>query len=254
MKLFRAIGIALLAVAAAGTAVAQSQWTPVQNVPNISAGAIALLTDGRVLVHDDFGVPQNWYILTPDINGHYETGTWSQAASFPSSYGPVYFGSAVLQDGRYIVEGGEYNNGNPNRGTVGMIYDPTHNTWTNVSPPSGWHNIGDSPSVILFNGNYIQSSCCDNPPKAAILDPVHLTWTSTGSNKFDIYDEEGLTLLPGGNVLDVDAYVEDYQANGKNYEIYNASTGNWSVAPRQFNCGIPAAERAELRTNWVRRY
>ena len=30
----------------------------------------------------------------------------------PAGYGPLYFGSAVLPDGRYIVEGGEYNNGN----------------------------------------------------------------------------------------------------------------------------------------------
>ena len=81
------------------------------------------------------------------------------------------------------------------RGTVGYIYDPVANTWTNVAPPSGWSNIGDSPSVILVNGSYIQSSCCDNPPTAAILNPSTLTWTSTGTGKFDIYDEEGMTLL-----------------------------------------------------------
>ena len=53
----------------------------------------------------------------------------------------------------------------------------------------------------------MQSSCCDHPPQAALLNPSTLTWTSTGSGKFDIYDEEGMTLLPGGSVLDVDAYV-----------------------------------------------
>jgi hypothetical protein len=35
--------------------------------------------------------------------------TWSQIASLPSGYIPSFFASAVLPDGRVIVEGGEYN-------------------------------------------------------------------------------------------------------------------------------------------------
>src|SRR5271156_5752749 len=75
MKLLRMLGIALVAVAAVGVASAQS-WTPVQHVP-VPAGAIALLTDGRVLVHEEQSNAGTWYTLTPDINGHYETGTWT---------------------------------------------------------------------------------------------------------------------------------------------------------------------------------
>ncbi len=254
MKPLRMLAIATIALTALCAANAQT-WTPVQNVPNIGAGAMALLTDGRVLVHDESGnSTPNWYTLTPDINGNYATGTWTQVASTPSSYAPLYFGSAVLPDGRYITEGGEYNNGRPNRGTVGYIYDPVANTWTNVAPPSGWSNIGDSPSVILVNGSYIQSSCCDNPPTAAILNPSTLTWTSTGTGKFDVYDEEGMTLLPGGMVLDVDAYVEKYQANGMNYELYNPSTGAWTSGgntPEQYwdsaaDCGGSGKATYEL--------
>ena len=69
MKLLRMLGMALLVLVAVGAASAQSQWTPVQNVPNIGAGAVALLTDGRVLVHDESGNSgtwQNWWTLTPD--------------------------------------------------------------------------------------------------------------------------------------------------------------------------------------------
>ena len=53
-----------------------------------------------------------------------------------SSYGPLYFASAVLPDGRYIIEGGEYNNGNDAWTKLGAIYDPVANTWTSVTPPS----------------------------------------------------------------------------------------------------------------------
>jgi hypothetical protein len=256
MKLSRMLGIAMIAVCAATVATAQS-WTPVQNVPNIGAGAMALLTDGRVLVHDESGNPGtwgNWWTLTPSSTGSYANGTWTQVATMPAGYGPLYFGAAVLQDGRYIAEGGEYNNGNDAWTTKGAIYDPVANTWTSVTPPSGWSSIGDSPSVILSNGTYMQSSCCDTQKQAALLNPSTLTWTATGSGKFDIYDEEGMTLLPGGMVLDVDAYVFQYNGSGKNYELYNSSTGAWTSqgpTPEQYwdsaaNCGGSGAASYEL--------
>jgi hypothetical protein len=256
MKLSRMLGIAMIAVCAATFATAQS-WTPVQNVPNIGAGAMALLTDGRVLVHDESGNPGtwgNWWTLTPSSTGSYANGTWTQVATMPSGYGPLYFGAAVLQDGRYIAEGGEYNLGNDAWTTKGAIYDPVANTWTSVTPPSGWSSIGDSPSVILSNGTYMQSSCCDTQKQAALLNPSTLTWTSTGTGKFDIYDEEGMTLLPGGMVLDVDAYVFQYNGSGKNYELYNSSTGAWTSqgsTPEQYwdsaaNCGGSGAASYEL--------
>jgi hypothetical protein len=253
MKLLRMLGIALVAVAAVSLASAQS-WTPVQNVPNVGFGAMALLTDGRVLLHEEQSGASNWYTLTPDINGQYATGTWTQVASLPSGYAPLYFGSVVLPDGRYIIEGGEYNNGHGDWTKLGAIYDPVANSWTSVTPPTGWTNIGDAPSVILTNGTYMQASCCDSPPSAALLDASTLTWTSTGSGKFDSYDEEGMTLLPGGNVLAVDAYVGKYESAGKNWETYNPGTGAWTSqgsTPEQYwdsaaDCGGSGSASFEL--------
>jgi hypothetical protein len=60
------------------------------------------------------------------------------------------------------------------------------------------------------------------------LNPSSLTWTTTGTGKFDVYDEEGLTLLPGGKVLDVDAYVFRYQGTGMNWETYDPTSGAWT--------------------------
>lgn len=231
MKFSRMLGIALGAASlAVGSASAQS-WTPVNNVPNIGAGAIQLLTDGRVLVHDESGNPGtwgNWWTLTPDNTGSYANGTWTQVATMPANYGPLYFASAVLPDGRYIVEGGEYNEGSDAWTNKGAIYDPTANSWTSVTPPSGWSQIGDAASTVLANGTWMLGSCCDTPPKTALLNASNLTWTTTGSGKFDVYDEEGLTLLPSGKVLDVDAYVFKYQATGMNYETYDPTTGAWT--------------------------
>ena len=42
-------------------------------------------------------------------------------------------------------------------------------------------------------------SCCDQPTiHAALLNASNLTWTATGTGKFDVYDEEGMTLMPNG--------------------------------------------------------
>ena len=129
-----------------------------------------------------------------------------------------------------MMAGGEYNatkgNCQPVWTNQGAIYDPKINKWTMVAPPSGWQSIGDAQSVVLANGTYMQANCCSK--ESALLDPATLTWTITGTNKKDVFDEEGWTLLPDGTVLTVDAYVFAYAKNGKRYEIYHPSTGKWT--------------------------
>ena len=83
MKNLRMLGFAILVLSAAvGVASAQS-WQPLTNQPSFTAGAALLLTDGTVMVHHEG--PDNgyseWYKLTPDINGSYVNGTWTQMAS-----------------------------------------------------------------------------------------------------------------------------------------------------------------------------
>ncbi|MEP6884657.1 MAG: hypothetical protein ABJC66_07910 [Gammaproteobacteria bacterium] len=86
--------------------------------------------------------------------------------------------------------------------------------------------------MVLANGRYMQADCCTS--QAALLDPVTLTWTPTGTNKFDSNNEEGWTLLSNGKVLTVDAYVPIpptvYDATGMNSELYNPWTGGWTNA------------------------
>ena len=232
MKLLRMFPFAAVLLCAA-IASAQSPWTRTTNNPPVNLGTILLLTDGTVIAHEESDQNNNvatrsWYKLTPNINGSYINGTWSQIASLPLGYGPLYFGSAVLPDGRVVVEGGEYNQYGANFTRLGAIYDPVANVWTNVNPPGGWNNIGDASTVVLSNGTLMLANTVTR--QAALLNPSTLTWTATGSGKFDINDEEGWTLLPNGKVLTVDAYVQLYQSTGKNYELYDPNSGNWSVA------------------------
>jgi len=218
-RTFRIMLIVLLACA--GVAFSQT-WQPLQHPPTFNASTSLLLTDGTVLVHQE-GARQ-WWKLTPDLNGSYINGTWSQQASLPSNYSPLYYASAVLPDGRLIVEGGEYNFGSAVWTNLGAIYDPLANTWTAVNPPSGWANIGDAQSVILPNGTFMLANAVSS--QQALLNAASLTWTSTGTGKADGNDEEGWTLLANGLVLTVDAN----NSNNTHAERYSPSLGKWASA------------------------
>ncbi len=186
-----------------------------------------LLTDGTVLEHDV--CTGNWFKLTPDKKGKYETGTWSSIATMPNGYTPLYFGSEVLPDGRVIMNGGEYNtNCNGQWTNQGALYDPVANSWTSIPAPKGWSSIGDAQTVILPAGSYMLADCCSTQEAIAGISGTTVTWTNTGTGKGDENDEEGWTILPGGNLLTVDA---NRALNGgpNDYEIYDTATGTWST-------------------------
>jgi hypothetical protein len=198
-------------------------WNPVQ------------LTDGTVLIEDFCTSPQAWYKLTPDSKGDYVDGTWSAIATMPSGYSPFGFASQVLTDGRYIVNGGEYNDCNADWTNKGALYDPVTNTWTSVSPPSGWSSIGDAESIILPDGTYMLASCCffgTGEQALAAISGTSVSWatsdTWTCSNDAPCMDEEGFTPLPDGDVLLVDVW--DHTNNSDEYWIYDTSTGVWNEA------------------------
>jgi hypothetical protein len=226
MTTLRKLAIALLASLAL-TGIASSQkWQPLKTQPTFQVGALALLTDGTVLLHEEQDSnPQKWFKLTPDNTGSYVNGTITEIASTSAAYGPLYFGSVVLPDGRYIIEGGEYNN-NCSGGcwtNLGAIYDPLKDKWTSVNPPNGWSTIGDAQSVVLDDGTYMQANCCNT--QQATFDAKTLTWTNiTNTGKVDRFDEEGWTLLRHGDVLTVDAI------EAPNSEIYNPKTQKWTSA------------------------
>lgn len=230
MALLRTLALCTCAIVVMTVFAGAQSWQPLTHQPSFTAGHAMLLTDGSVLVHhedpnDGFS---EWYKLTPDISGSYVNGTWSQVASLPSDYGPLFFASAVLADGRVIVEGGEQNFADYVWTNKGAIYDPVANTWTRMNPPSGWSRIGDAQSAVLFDKRFFLANCCTR--ETVLLDPVTLTWTPTGSGKFDENDEEGWVLLPNGKVLTVDAYTDRFDPNGTNSELYDPSTGAWTSA------------------------
>jgi hypothetical protein len=221
VKLSRALTTMLIVLLTCASVAFSQTWQPLLHPPTFNASTSLLLTDGTVMVHQEG--TRLWWKLTPDINGSYINGTWTQQASLPSNYSPLYYASAVLPDGRLIVEGGEYNFGNAVWTNLGAIYDPLANTWTAVTPPAGWANIGDAQSVILPNGTFMLANAVST--QQAWLNATTLTWTSTGTGKADSNNEEGWTLLPNGLVLTVDTNL-----NNTNAERYSPRLGKWGSA------------------------
>ena len=211
---------ALMLMSLSGAASAQAIH-PLINQPPNGAGVAFLLTDGTVLAQG--ANESDWWKLTPDINGSYLRGTWSQMASLPIGYVPDAFASAVLADGRLVIAGGEYNHGNFTLTNLGAVYDPKKNTWTRLTAPFGWSTIGDSPSVVLPDGSFVVGQKLTQA--VARLDPKTMTWTvlkSTGKGDFN--SEEGWTLMPNGTIL-----TADVKAAPKS-ESYNPASQTWTSA------------------------
>ena len=230
---------------------------PIHNYDLGAGGAASpmLLTDGSVIVLNQnfFYASPQVFKLTPDINGSYVNGTWSELASMP--YVATGGAQAVLADGRVLMEGGEYSDYLEyfTLTNQGSIYDPVGDSWSLVPPPPFFvdlyppralfapNPIGDSASVVLPDGTFMLADKMSR--QAAVLNLKKLTWKEVGtSTKADLNDEEGWVLLPNGQVLTTDCYtdfnfglVPSYPANPTNSEIYNPKKARWSSAGSTIN-------------------
>lgn len=242
---------------------ARAQWTRIGDgsgntgsAPGagpLSASTCLLLTDGSVMCQEDDnplggGVdPTHWWRLTPDNTGSYTTGIWSKLTAAPSGYGPLFYCSAVLPDGRVVVIGGEYNQAPSGTGesTLGYVFDPTANSgsgqWSSAISlgTTGWTKIGDSTCTVRADKTFIIAGFGNG--QMASLDLSTLTLSLVNSpnlenSKADANGEEGWTLLPDNTILTVDTSVGpssgefNITAGTSNIgEIFNPSTSLWSA-------------------------
>lgn len=223
-RFLAAAAVAILSTAAA-TAAALPTVTRAQSVralknpPPDGVQLTWLLTDGTVLAQGNAHGDRFW-VLTPDNTGGYVGGTWKRVGNLPIGYSPSAMASAVLADGRLLIEGGEYNFGRFTLTNLGAIYDPATRAWTSVAPPRGWRHIGDAPSVVLPNGDFLLGAKLNQ--RLAKLDPKTLAWSEAGNaGKNDFNAEEGWTLLPDGSVLTVDVLAHPQS------EAYDPAQGRW---------------------------
>jgi hypothetical protein len=201
-------------------------WTALAHAAPDSIGTMLLLSDGTVMAQDASASANwnRWYKLSPDSSGSYVSGTWSALASMHLQR--LYYGSAVLPDGRVFVVGGEYSgpSGSPNRTNTGEIYDPVGDSWSNIPnfPPT---NFGDDPVQVLPDGRILGGYL--SGPQTFIYDPVTNAWTQTGTKlRNDQTDEESWVKLPDDSILSYDIWSSISTGTG-HAQRYLPSSSQW---------------------------
>jgi hypothetical protein len=203
-----------------------------------------LLTDGSVLVHQEYVAPQGafagidgsvWMRLVPDNNGNYATGTWT--GPYRMATQREYFASGVTTDGRVYVLGGEFSSAGADT-ALGEIFDPlapAATAWSPMTAPFGYIQA-DVASSGLADGRVIFGSLFT--AQTAIWDPTNNAWTVAGTgfgtspngSKDGITNEETWTLLPDSSVLTVETKPSATNPTANPAERYVPSTDLWVPA------------------------
>ena len=212
-------------------------WTSVTNKApgGASISTMLLLTDGTIFCSDEGpaeGGSPRWLKLSPDNKGSYINGTWSKLADGPTS--PLYFASAVLNNGRVFVAGGEYQDGMQWDQLTAEVYNPDSNVWSVANLPPGWAHLGDAPSCVLPDGRILVGSIDSN--RTAIYDVNNNTWTPTANKLNPSSSEETWTLLPDETILAVEC------SGHPGAEKYVIAANQWvSVPPTPSDLVEPAS-------------
>ncbi len=183
-----------------------------------------LLPDGTVMAAQA-GTSSNWYRLTPDAQGSYINGTWTNMAPMHNARG--YYSSAVLRDGRVFVAGGEYSTGNG--GNKAEVYNPENNVWTEIPVPPGLicTNCGspgfsDSACMLLPDGSVLISPVTPAVSGSTLIfDPTSNAFSQGPilTNLDYDTDEQSWVKLPDDSILTFD--------NNFNSQRYIPSLGQW---------------------------
>src|ERR1700751_64889 len=127
-----------------------NKWKSISGVPaGLTPDTMLLLSDGSVLIHNTGGA--EWWRLTPDGAGQYDSGAW--AGPFKMANTRQFFASGVVRDGRVFAIGGEYSDTPAKDTPLAGIFDPLTNTWSAMNKPSAFDAInGDVSACILADG------------------------------------------------------------------------------------------------------
>jgi len=211
--------------------IAVGSWTNIVQSPpgGNPVGLMLLLGDGTVMAQQG-GISSNWYRLTPDINGSYINGTWTNRASM--KYTREFYTSAVLRDGRVFVAGGEDGTG----GNTAEIYDPRLDSWTEIPVPpdlictncSG-PGFSDCGSVILPNGNLMIAAVQPANPKSTVIFNPFLNSLSQGPEYLSNQNEATWVKLPDDSIVTIDPTTDSTELNSSERFIpsLNNGQGGW---------------------------
>lgn len=190
------------------------EWTETASMEQAHSGHSVVVLDGKVLV------------VGKTLAELYDpsTGVWSSAGK-PVRERALGTTADVLEDGRVLVTGGQFQRGGWQGTTQPMgnveTYDPSTGIWEVVSRMSEPRE--NHPSVQLDDGTVMVLG----DRSTEIYDPATDEWTSTGNMKRSRGELSTATLLNDGRVLIVGGKhdTDDGVRGVADVEIYNPATG-----------------------------
>ncbi len=226
----RALAASLLAGTLAAPSSHAGAWTRLtRNAPG-PVVLMILLPDGSVMAANNGGnIGSAWYRLRPDSHGSYVNGTWSAMAAMHDTR--LWYSSAVLQDGRVFVAGGEYGTG----AARAEVYDPVADSWTQLPIPTsvlnpaassaigGTQKFYDADAITVANGSVLISPVFPPAFGATILyNPLTNLWSRgpTLANGQVYMDEATWVKLPDQSILTIDPFTTTSQR-------YIPATNTW---------------------------
>jgi len=195
------------------------------------------MSDGTVMAENNPNTSSTssfgyvWYRLTPDANGHYVNGIWSDVA--PMNDTRLFHATQVLRDGRLFVAGGEYGTGI----AKAEVFDPQANggfgSWTPINPPTTLldpaknQKFVDCESKMLADGSVLLAPVNPSVAKADLrYNPVTNGW-SQGPTNLNKQSEVSWVKLPDGSILTIDPFNGYLGEPGTNSERYIPALGTW---------------------------
>ena len=213
---------------------ALGSWLPLANRAPGPVNLLLILPDGTVMAGNNDGITEGkaWYKLSPDTNGHYLNGTWTNRASM--TYTRLFYSSQVLTNGRVIVAGAEYGTG----GSKAEGYDPVSDIWTNIPIPAavmdpsqrafsftnrqGFDGCG---SMTLPDGRVLFAPLFSKDQWGTVIyNPVNNSWV-TGPPALNNQNEASWVKLPDNSILTVDFIYSTKAAT--NTERYVPALNKW---------------------------
>jgi hypothetical protein len=217
--------LVVLAVAASVSAqppILGNEWKQIADM-QVGRGyhTMTLLPDGRVLAVG--GVPVQSVDRGAEIYSR-TANAWSLTA--PTVYQHAFHATALLRDGRALVVGGYV------EPSSAEVYDAAANRWTAVAPMGTARSYGHT-ATVLRDGRVLVVGGCNYDSACSIrstelYDAQANRWTATG----DLNIARGwhtAALLADGRVLVVGGDSGQYPT--KSSEIYDPSSGTWSLGP-----------------------
>jgi len=236
-----ALPVALLAFAPSATRAAapaaSGTWTITGSLHTAAAGQSAtLLPNGQVLAAGGYGA--NGLIGSAELYNPL-TGKWTVTGAMNQAR--VQFTATLLPNGQVLAAGGcDSPDGNCSSLTAtAELYNPSTGKWTmtgSMHEPRWTQTATLLPSgkVLVAGGaaaDCYQATCAEVQASAELYDPQTGKWTLTGS-LHQARARHTATLLADGQVL-VTSGVVNTATGGRKWlssaEIYNPSTGKWTV-------------------------